>query len=205
MPPLHFLVFIAVSLAVFIGILHWVLRARPSAPPVSIVMVISLVVVVIGMCFAKFGANLGLAWPIYYGVPAATTLLLPPLALRMTLREASWYVALAFASSPAIHVFFSVFVGWPEYLPFWHVPSLSSEWHSALVALAVSCAVILLIYGAIRAVGLAKHRSAGVGAVGWAMLFLTSGRMPPPPPASQIEDATHGEKGEGSSGEPGDE
>ena len=78
------------------------------------------------MCFAKYGANVGLGWPIYYGVPAATTLLLPPLALRMNLREASWYVALAFASSPAIHVFFSVFVGWPEYLPFWHVPSLWS-------------------------------------------------------------------------------
>jgi hypothetical protein len=124
MPPGHFLVFIAVSLAVFIGILRWVLRARPLAPPASIVTVVALVVVVVGMCFAKFGANVGLAWPIYYGVPAAITLLLPPLALRMNLREASSYVALAFASSPAIHVFFSVFIGWPEYLPFWHVPSL---------------------------------------------------------------------------------
>jgi len=79
------------------------------------------------------------------------------------------------------------------------------EWQSALVALAVSCAVILLIYGAFRAVRRAKHRSSGVGAVGWAMLFLTSGRMPPPPPASQIEEATHGEKDEGSSGNPGGE
>ena len=74
---------------------------------------------------------------------------------------------------------------------------MSRELHSALVALAVSCAVILLVYGAFRAVRLAKKRSSGVGAVGWAMLFLTSGRMPPPPPASQIEEATHGEKGEG--------
>jgi len=124
MPPAHFLVFIVVSLAVFIGILHWVLRARPFAPPVGIVILVALVVVVVGMCFAKYAANVGLAWPIYYGVPAVTTLLLPPLALRMSLREASWYVALAVTSSPAIHVFFSVFVGWPEYLPFWHVPSL---------------------------------------------------------------------------------
>jgi hypothetical protein len=124
MPPAHFLVFIAVSLAVFIGILRWVLRARSSAPPAGIVILVALVVVVVGMCFAKFGANAGVGWPIYYGVPAATSLLLPPLALRMNRREALWYVALAFASSPAIHVFFSVFVGWPEYLPFWHVPSL---------------------------------------------------------------------------------
>jgi len=124
MPPAHFLVFIAVSLAVFIGILKWVLRARPLAPPTSIVAIVAFVVVVVGMCFAKFGANAGIAWPIYYGVPAATSLLLPPLAFRMNFREASWYVASAFMSSPAIHVFFSVFVGWPEYLPFWRVPSL---------------------------------------------------------------------------------
>jgi hypothetical protein len=127
MPPTHFLVFIAVSLAVFIGMLRWVLRARPLAPSATMVAVVALVVVVIGMCFAKFGANAGLAWPIYYGVPAATTLLLPPIAFRMNFREASWYETLALASSPAIHVFFSVFVGWPEYLPFWHVPSLWND------------------------------------------------------------------------------
>ena len=64
---------------------------------------------------------------------------------------------------------------------------MSSEWRSALVALAVSSAAILLIYGAFRAVIAIKRRSSSPGAVGWAMLFLTSGRMPPPPPASQIE------------------
>ena len=76
---------------------------------------------------------------------------------------------------------------------------MGSEWRSALVALAVSGAVILLTYGAIRAVSAAKRKSSGVGAVGWAMLFLTSGRMPPPPPASQIEEATRDQKGQGSS------
>jgi CDP-diglyceride synthetase len=124
MPPVHFLVFIAVSLAVFIGILRWVLRARSRAPSAGTVSIVALVVVVAGMCFAKFGANMGLAVPIYYGVPAAITLLLPPLAFRMNLRETAWYVVLAFLSSPVIHVFFSLFIGWHEYLPFWHVPSL---------------------------------------------------------------------------------
>ena len=80
---------------------------------------------------------------------------------------------------------------------------MSSEWQTALTAIAISCAVILLIYGAVRAVRLAKRRSSGVGAASWALLFLSSGRMPPPPPASQIEEATHGEKDEASSGKPG--
>jgi hypothetical protein len=80
---------------------------------------------------------------------------------------------------------------------------VSEEWQTAVVVLAVSCAVVLLIYGAIRAVRAAKFRSSGVGAASWAMLFLSSGRMPPPPPASQIEEATHGEKDEASSGRQG--
>jgi len=82
---------------------------------------------------------------------------------------------------------------------------VSSEWRSALVALAVSGAVFLLIYGAIRAASAAKRRSSGIGAVGWAMLFLTSGRIPPPPPASQIEETTHGEKDQGSPPDSGSE
>ena len=33
----------------------------------------------------------------------------------------------------------------------------------------------------------ARARSAGLGNLGWALLFLTSGRMPPPPLEAQIE------------------
>jgi hypothetical protein len=80
---------------------------------------------------------------------------------------------------------------------------VSSELRTALVVLTVSVAVVLLVYGAFRAVSSAK-RSSGFGAVGWAMLFLTSGRMPPPPPASQIEEATHGQKEQESSPGSGD-
>ena len=40
----------------------------------------------------------------------------------------------------------------------------------------------------------ARRSSSGAGAVGWALLFLSSGRMPPPPPASQIENDIAGKK-----------
>lgn len=46
---------------------------------------------------------------------------------------------------------------------------------------------LLAIYLAVRMVGAAKKKPTGAGAVGWALLFLGFGRMPPPPPASQIE------------------
>lgn len=47
--------------------------------------------------------------------------------------------------------------------------------------------VFLTIWLGGRALHSARRGPTSVGAVGWALLFLTSGRMPPPPPASQIE------------------
>jgi len=37
-------------------------------------------------------------------------------------------------------------------------------------------------------------RSKGASALGWAVLFLGSGRMPPPPPQSQIEEKMRSNK-----------
>ena len=124
MPPIRFLVFIGISLVVFAAILRWTLRGRAAPPAAGITAGLAFVVVVVGMVFAKFGANAGLPWPVYYGVPAATTLALPPLVLRMRSSEFAVYVVLAFASSPLIHAVFSFFVGWHEYMPFWRIPSL---------------------------------------------------------------------------------
>ena len=56
-----------------------------------------------------------------------------------------------------------------------------------LIVLGVTAALALLAWGGARAMRAAKRSSPGVSAAGWALLFLSSGRMPPPPPASQIE------------------
>lgn len=55
-------------------------------------------------------------------------------------------------------------------------------------------AVAGLLWLMARATRSKARRPAWVGAAGWAMLFLTSGRMPPPPPASQIELEHDGDK-----------
>jgi len=114
-----------VTLVVLVGILLFIARQRSSRPSPTTIGLISAVVVIGGMLFAKLGNNAG--WPvwIYYAAPALTTLVLPPIALRMVPRTELWqYLVLAFASSPAIHVAFSLFVGWHDYLPFFYVPSL---------------------------------------------------------------------------------
>lgn len=85
------------------------------------VYVLSIVVVVFGMLFGKYGANMGLEWWIYYPVPMLVTVFLPPAVLKMNLKKAIWYVVLSFLSAPFIHFFFSFFFNWNEYMPFWKI------------------------------------------------------------------------------------
>lgn len=120
----RFPIFIAVSLAVFAAILRFVMRKRSAYPAFSSIAAVAAVVVIGGMLFAKFGHNAGWPWWVYYTVPAATTLLLPPLAFRFPASELWQYLVLAFLSSPAIHIAFSFFLDWHEYMPFLKVPSI---------------------------------------------------------------------------------
>ena len=120
----HFVVFMAVSSLVFVAVLHLVLRKRRARPSLLPLVAVAGIVNVGGMCFAKVGANAG--WPVwlYYGLPAAMTVFLAPVIFRMSSREATAYIVLASLMAPAIHVSFSLLLGWKEYLPFWAVPSL---------------------------------------------------------------------------------
>jgi len=122
----RFWIFVLVSLVAFIAILRFVIRHRAHRPKSSAVVVVAGVVVVGGMIFAKYGNNAGLPWWIYYTVPALTTLILPTAVFRLSGKELVQYLVLAFLSSPVIHVFFSFFIDWHEYMPFIPVPSLRS-------------------------------------------------------------------------------
>ena len=106
--------------------MYFVTRRRTQRPNTLTVVAVAALVVVGGMLFAKFGNNIGLPWWIYYTVPALVTLALPPLAFRFSGRELVQYLVLAFLSSPVIHVAFSFFFDWHEYMPFILVPSLKS-------------------------------------------------------------------------------
>ncbi len=123
---IRFTVFILVSLVAFWMILRFVMRRRSSPPSILSLTWVAAVVVIGGMVFAKFGQNAGLPWWIYYTVPALTTLVLPPLVFRLSMRELWQYLLLAFLSSPVIHILFSLFLDWHEYMPFIHIPSLRS-------------------------------------------------------------------------------
>ena len=122
----HFLAFVLVSAAAFVGVLRFATRARSSPLEPRTVAAATSAVVVIGMSFAKVGAQAG--WPVavYYGLPALVTWILPPLLFRMTRAEVARFLPLVMVMAPVVHVLFSFFLGWNEYLPFIPVPSLMS-------------------------------------------------------------------------------
>lgn len=123
----HFPVMIVVSLVLYLGVLRLVLGGEAFRKRIVAVGVVSVVVVVGGMFIGKYGATLlGLPWSIYYPLPAALTLVLAPVVFRFGVRRTLLYLVLALFSAPVIHLGFSFLLGWDEYMPFWHVPSLAS-------------------------------------------------------------------------------
>lgn len=120
----RFPILIGASLIVFVAILRFTVRGRRNQPSGRSVLVVSVVVVAGGMLFAKTTQNAGWPWWIYYTVPALVTLIVPPATFRFSGKELWGYLVLAFLSAPAIHVAFSFFLGWHDYMPFLPVPSL---------------------------------------------------------------------------------
>lgn len=113
---------ILASLVLFYLIIWIVIGTIKFKQKLKSVFVLSLLVVVIGMLFGKYGAQMGLKWWIYYPVPMLMTVFLPPFLLKMNLKNTFLYLFLSFLSAPLIHALFSFFLGWTEYMPFWDIP-----------------------------------------------------------------------------------
>jgi hypothetical protein len=113
---------ILASFLLFILIIRIVLGNDSFKQKIRTVVILSLVVVVLGMAFGKYGAQAGLKWWVYYPIPMLVTVLVPPLVLKMNSRKILVYLVLSMLSAPVIHAFFSFFLGWDEYMPFWDIP-----------------------------------------------------------------------------------
>jgi hypothetical protein len=131
----RFFVFMAAAFLLFVALLRFAVRRRIALPGLRITMAIGFIVVVLGMIFARYShlAFPRLPWWIYYGLPALTTIFLPPVWLRMSRSEVLQYLPLAWLIAPVIHVFFSLFVGWHDYMPFpVYIPSIAELMHHAI-------------------------------------------------------------------------
>ena len=112
---------ILASLLVFFFIMRILMTRDEYNLRLKKITILSFIVVVAGMLFGKYGANAGLPWWIYYTVPMLMTIILPPLVLKFNRQKTIFYLVLSFISAPFIHVFFSFFLGWTEYMPFWKI------------------------------------------------------------------------------------
>jgi len=122
-----FFVYMLAAIIVFVAVLLLTLKSRTQRP-VSKIIILALIVVAGGMTFARITFGKGLPWWMFYGIPAIITFVLPPLVLRMTKRELLFYVPSSILMAPAIHIFFSFFFGWHDYMPLFYVP----WWHELL-------------------------------------------------------------------------
>jgi len=118
----HFPIMILASFILFYLVIRIVLGKQEFNEKIKFIFLLSLLVVVIGMLFGKYGAQMGLKWWIYYPVPMLMNVLLPPFILKMNLKKTLLYLFLSFLSAPIIHLLFSFLLGWSEYMPFWDIP-----------------------------------------------------------------------------------
>ena len=122
----HFPIMILASLLIFFLIIRIILSKKEFIAKRKQIFILSLIVVVLGMFFGKYGAVYGLPWWLYYPIPMLATLILPPFVLKINASKTVVYLALSFLSAPFIHVFFSFFFGWTEYMPFWKIPFIGN-------------------------------------------------------------------------------
>ena len=124
----RFFILMTAAYLLFVALLRFAVRKRRTWTSFGTTASIGFVVVVLGMMFARYShlAFPRLPWWIYYGLPALTTVLLPPIWLRMSRSEVLQYLPLACLIAPVIHVVFSLFVGWHDYMPFpVYIPSIA--------------------------------------------------------------------------------
>ena len=117
----RFPIMIFFSILIFLVVIRIVVGRNEFIKKQFLIYILSIIVVVLGMLFGKYGANVGLKWWIYYPIPMLINVFLPPLALKMNLKKSLLYVLLSFLSAPFIHFFFSFFFNWNEYMPFWKI------------------------------------------------------------------------------------
>lgn len=85
------------------------------------IFLLAIIIVIFGMLFGKHGAYWGLKWWVYYPIPMLLNVFLPPIVLKMNFKKTLTYLVLSFLSAPLIHIFFSLCLGWDEYMPFWKI------------------------------------------------------------------------------------
>lgn len=118
-----FMVMAVFTYLIFVCVIRLVLGRQYKAKS-FLIDIVGIVVVFGSFLISKYGNFLKLPGYLYYGLPVVLTVFLPPLALKMKSEQVLKYLALSILTVPFVHIFFSFFVGWGDFLPFIKIPSL---------------------------------------------------------------------------------
>ncbi len=83
--------------------------------------VAAIVISLIGILFAKYGAQFGVPW-LVYAAPMLAAVAIPPIAFRFGFWRTCAYVALVCVAAPLLHAAFFYGMGWDDYIPFLRLP-----------------------------------------------------------------------------------
>ena len=120
--PSHIPVYMLASTLLLAAVI-WACARGAKGPRrrTAAILGVAALISVLGILFAKYGANFGLPWWIYYSAPMLCTVFIPPLVFRLGLARSAGYVFLAFLTAPLIHLAFVKLLGWTDYMPFWKI------------------------------------------------------------------------------------
>lgn len=121
-PTFQFITLIFASLFIF-NLVVWIsLGTKKFINNINRITLLSFLCVIIGILIGKYGADFGLKWWIFYPVPVLLNVLLPPIILKMNKKQLLSFMILIILSGPFIHLIFSFFFNWTEYMPFMEIP-----------------------------------------------------------------------------------
>ena len=81
----------------------------------------AIVISLIGILCAKYGAQFGAPW-VVYAAPLAAAIVIPPFAFRFDFWRTMAYIALVAVAVPLLHAAFFYGLGWDDFLPFLRLP-----------------------------------------------------------------------------------
>ncbi|MCX7773883.1 MAG: hypothetical protein N2376_12300 [Clostridia bacterium] len=119
----RFLVMVAVTYLAFLCVIRIVLGSQYKAKS-FLINIVGMITVYGSLLVTRYGNFLKLPVYLYYIIPLLLTVFLPPLSLKMKSDQTLKYFAFSILAVPIIHLIFSFFFGWGEYLPFLKIPSL---------------------------------------------------------------------------------
>ena len=92
----HFPVMILSPILIFFLVLRIILSKKEFIAKRRQIFILTLIVVVLGMLFGKYGATNGLPWWLYYPNPMLLTAIPPPVILKLNTQKTVAYLVLHF-------------------------------------------------------------------------------------------------------------